>query len=251
MKKITFILLWTIATLARSQSMFSDKLNIGNNSLPTTVEEAIATSKDVSHSIVKSNVSVSAVQLNLGYNPAYVGTGNGCISGGTCYYIDFENGSDNNDGLTKATAWKTTPGMANATGNPMSHSFSQTDEFILKGGVTWPFACYPWDINSGGAITPNTYAYPGMYIGYDPTWNKGNVNSIRVTDPGVNCTSLAINITGGGGTGATAGRLLLAAIATAGNSTMTISGWNALTNAATGGGSARSCHSLQIFNFKS
>src|SRR5437870_3726160 len=81
-------------------------------------------------------------QTNLGYNASYMGTGNGCVTGGTCYYIDFTNGSDANDGLAKTIGgghgpWKRAPGMQGATGNALSHSFAKTDEFILKGGETW------------------------------------------------------------------------------------------------------------------
>lgn len=131
---------------------------------------------------------------NTGYDPNYTGTGNGCVAGGTCYYIDYENGSDSNDGLAKTLGgghgpWKTAPGMACATGKPASHSMNQTDEFILKGGVSWPRSCFEWVVSGGNAGTPNKYAYPGMYIGYDPTWNKGVVNSVRVIDPGNGCTS--------------------------------------------------------------
>lgn len=155
----------------------------------------------------------SASGQNTGYNPNYTGTGNGCVSGGTCYYIDYVNGSDTNDGLAKTTGsghgpWKSAPGMTCATGSAASHSFKQTDEFILKGGVTWPFACVSggWAITSGGAGTPNGYAYPGMYIGYDPTWNAGIVNSVRVVDPG-NCTTgttLSVTLSGGGGSNSVA-----------------------------------------------
>ncbi len=140
---------------------------------------------------------------NTGYNPNNTGTGYGCQPGGACYYIDYAGGSDSNNGLSKNSPWKTAPGMACATGNAAAHTLAKTDEIILKGGVTWPFACYPWTIgNPGSGSPPNSYTYPGTYIGYDPTWNTGKVNSIRVTDPGVSCASLSVNISGGGGSGA-------------------------------------------------
>jgi hypothetical protein len=151
---------------------------------------------------------MSVFGQNTGYSPNYTGTGNGCQAGGTCYYIDYVNGSDANTGLSKTAAWKSVPGMTCATGNAASHSFAQTDEFILKGGDTWPYSCVSgtWTIAGGGAGTPNSYAYPGMYVGYDPTWNAGTVNSVRVVDPG-NCTTgttLSVSLAGGGGSGATA-----------------------------------------------
>lgn len=143
---------------------------------------------------------------NTGYSPSYVGTGNGCVAGGTCYYIDFVGGSDSNNGLSKVAAWQHVPGMTGATGNAASHTNAQTDEYILKGGITWTAAAMPWNMTTGGASTPNGYAYPGMYIGYDPTWNAGIVNSVPVVDPGscASGTTLAVTISGGGGSGATA-----------------------------------------------
>lgn len=144
-------------------------------------------------------LAAPALAQNTGYNPTYTGTGNSCIAGGTCYYIDYEGGSDSNNGLSKGAAWKSVPGMACATGNPAEHALRQTDEFILKGGVRWPRACFPWTINGGGASSPNGYAYPGMYIGYDPTWNTGRVNSVRVTDPGSGCKSLTVVFTNAAG----------------------------------------------------
>jgi hypothetical protein len=100
------------------------------------------------------------------------------------------------------------PGMANATGNAASHSFAQTDEFILKGGETWPYASLVggWVISGGSATTPNGSGYPGMYVGYDPTWQTGIVNAVWVSDPG-NCTTgttLTVQFSGGGGTSAAA-----------------------------------------------
>jgi hypothetical protein len=142
--------------------------------------------------------------LNNGYDPNFVGTGNGCIAGENCYYIDYENGSDNNDGLAKTVAsghgpWKNAPGMASATGQAAAHALSQKDEFILKGGVTWPRACFPWVLSGGNMGTPNSYAYPGMYVGYDPAWNKGTVNSVRVIDPGAGCTNVQVVVTNAAG----------------------------------------------------
>ncbi|MBZ5666380.1 MAG: hypothetical protein LAO30_17430 [Acidobacteriia bacterium] len=150
----------------------------------------------------------AASAQNTGYNPNFTGTGNGCVAGGTCYYIDYSSGSDANSGTSKTSPWKSVPGMTCATGNAAAHSFKQTDEFIMKGGVTWPFACISgeWDITSGGAGTPNSYAYPGIYLGYDPTWNAGIVNSVRVTDPGVCAagSTLSVSFSGGGGSNAAA-----------------------------------------------
>lgn len=156
--------------------------------------------------ILLALLCASAWAANTGYSPTYTGTGSGCVAGGTCYYIDFVGGSDSNNGLSTGAAWKHVPGMTGASGNAASHSNAQTDEFILKGGVTWTNAAMPWVMTTGGASTPNGYAYPGMYIGYDPAWNSGTVIAVHVVDPGscVNGTTMSVALTGGGGSGATA-----------------------------------------------
>lgn len=53
----------------------------------------------------------------------------------TIYYIDYENGDNNNDGTTPQTAWKHAPGDINATGNPLAHVPGPGDTFLFKGGV--------------------------------------------------------------------------------------------------------------------
>ena len=55
----------------------------------------------------------------------------------TEYYIDYENGDDTNDGLTKETAWKHSPGDPNAQGNPDSVSLQPGDKVFFKGGVVY------------------------------------------------------------------------------------------------------------------
>ena len=146
------------------------------------------------------------VGQNNGYSSTFTGAGNGCVAGGTCYYIDSVGGNDSNAGTSKAKAWAHAPGMSCATGTAAAHSYSSTDEVIFKGGDTWSANCFPWTISNGGTTTPNSYAYPGLYLGYDPAWNKGTVNSIRVIDPGscASGTTLSVSIAGGGGSGATA-----------------------------------------------
>lgn len=148
----------------------------------------------------------SFCQTNNGYQPTYTGTGNGAKTGGTAYYVDYVSGSDSNPGTSKTSPWKAAPGMACATAAAASHSIANTDQILLKGGVTWPAACIPWNVTGGGTTTKNAKGYPGLYIGYDPAWNAGVVNSVRVTDPG-SCTSnvaLTVSLSGGGGSGAAA-----------------------------------------------
>jgi hypothetical protein len=149
--------------------------------------------------------STASAQTNNGYNPNFTGTGNGCLAGGTCYYVDFTNGNDANNGTSKATAWKRMKGMPGVTGVAAAHVMTQTDRFILKGGETWA-QTGTWSISSGGASTPNATGHPGMYIGYDPTWHNGTVNSVRIIDPGT-CSAtatLSVALIGGGGSSAAA-----------------------------------------------
>jgi hypothetical protein len=92
----------------------------------------------------------------------------GCASA-TTYYISFSTGSNSNDGLTKATAWKTHPYMQSAggctgSGSAPSYSHSAGDQFIFKQGDSWPNACFEMTIQAGGAPgNPDVYTF-------DPTW---------------------------------------------------------------------------------
>src|SRR5258708_3190865 len=52
------------------------------------------------------------------------------------YYIDFEAGSDANDGATKQTPWKLAPTMAGWQGGG-KYVHAVGDRFIFKGGVAW------------------------------------------------------------------------------------------------------------------
>jgi chitodextrinase len=81
------------------------------------------------------------------------------------YYIDFANGSNTNNGLTKATAWKLAPGMAGFTG---TYTHEQGDKFIFKGGVTWPASVFPLQISAGGSAGRGN-----DYYGVDDTWFAG------------------------------------------------------------------------------
>lgn len=52
------------------------------------------------------------------------------------YYIDYDGGSDSNDGLTTGTAFQHGPFMKSATGNSAS-ARGNNNTYIYKGGVTW------------------------------------------------------------------------------------------------------------------
>ncbi|MBN1180694.1 MAG: T9SS type A sorting domain-containing protein [Bacteroidales bacterium] len=55
------------------------------------------------------------------------------------YYIDYDNGSDSNNGLTTLTAWQHCPGMQTVSGLAAECNPQPGDTFIFKGGVIWPF----------------------------------------------------------------------------------------------------------------
>jgi parallel beta-helix repeat protein len=55
----------------------------------------------------------------------------------TTYYIDFDSGSDTNDGLLTTTAWKHAPGDENASNNAASVKLLPGDTILFKGGVNY------------------------------------------------------------------------------------------------------------------
>jgi hypothetical protein len=83
------------------------------------------------------------------------------ISANNCfaatYYIDYFNGNDNSNGLSKLTAWKRAPGMIGYNG---AYKHSEGDRFIFRGGVTWPSTVMPWSIAYSGAT--NNFDYYGI-----------------------------------------------------------------------------------------
>ena len=148
---------------------------------------------------------------------------NTCV---TCY-IDYELGSDLNDGTAKTTGgghgpWQHAPGMLGltpagastgdgCTSNCAAQSPLPGDKYILKGGVIWPYTTLPWQPTmSGNATTSGTYGCAGtgcIYIGYDPTWNKGIVNSVTLTRDLGGCNPASpptVVFSGGGGSSAAA-----------------------------------------------
>jgi hypothetical protein len=70
------------------------------------------------------------------------------------YYIDFNNGDDNNDGKCTNSAWKHTPGDDNAAGNADATALVPGDVVKFKGGVDYLGRIdLDWSGNSGGYIT--------------------------------------------------------------------------------------------------
>lgn len=80
------------------------------------------------------------------------------------YFIDYSSGNDLGNGTSKATPWKRCPGMQGFAG---TYSHAASDQFIFKGGVTWPNACFRMVVASGGS------AGQYNYYGVDKTWYAG------------------------------------------------------------------------------
>jgi hypothetical protein len=113
---------------------------------------------------------------------------------GTTYYIDWVNGADTNDGTTKSTPWKRAPGMNGCVSGMGCYTYQQThdaqgtsgagDQFIFKGGVTWPNDALAWDWYFGNG-TPGNPIYFGAG---DKTWYTG----ISWTRPKLDAQLMAI-----------------------------------------------------------
>jgi len=88
----------------------------------------------------------------------------------TTYYVDYSNGNDSWDGLSKDNSlggnhgpWKNAPGMCNATCGP-SLTINPGDSIIFKGCVTWPNASFSWHPPfNGSSGNP-------IYVGIDKSW---------------------------------------------------------------------------------
>ena len=80
---------------------------------------------------------------------------------GRAFYIDYASGSNSNPG-TQASPWKTHPYMQSGasctgTGSAPSYSHQAGDQFIFKGGVTWPAACFQMTLQAGGSSGASDY----------------------------------------------------------------------------------------------
>lgn len=98
---------------------------------------------------------------------------------GFTYYIDFVNGGDaNNNGVTKNSPWKRHPYMTGFNG---TYVHRDGDQFMFKGGVTWPASCFPMSISKGGSTEISTDTV-NDYYGSDPTWFTGTAWSRPIFD---------------------------------------------------------------------
>lgn len=141
---------------------------------------------------------LAAIATGGAYASTPVGTCPTSVPSGVtkCYYVDFNAGSDSNNGLSEADPWQHMPGMRGCAGACAVNVPAGGSGYILKGGSVWPNNSLPWRfIYSGTSNAP-------IYIGYDSAWNHGVVNAILATSSGYNCTSIKVALSGGGGSGA-------------------------------------------------
>ncbi len=91
------------------------------------------------------------------------------------YYIDFQNGSDSNNGTSTSTPWQRAPGMQGFSG---TYTHNPGDQFIFRGGITWDNTIAPWNItNSGASGTPD-------YYGINKSWYSGGSWTRPIFDGG-------------------------------------------------------------------
>jgi hypothetical protein len=101
----------------------------------------------------------------------------------TTRYVDFLSGSDANDGLTKATAWKRCKGMAGVTGAAAAASIIGGDTIVFKKGVTWT-SSFPWNAVGGSSSMVTYTTEEGFGTGAQPVFDyqglaaNGNGNGI-------------------------------------------------------------------------
>jgi len=83
-------------------------------------------------------------------------------AGGRVFYISSSSGSNANNGLSQAQPWKSAPYMGTGSGCSGSGSGpvytpQPGDQFVFKGGDTWPAVCFGMYITSGGTATAQNY----------------------------------------------------------------------------------------------
>jgi hypothetical protein len=82
------------------------------------------------------------------------------------YYIDWDTGSDANNGTSTGTPWKRHPDMKGWAGG--AFTAQPGDSFIFKGGVTWPNEALSLYISDNGT------AENRIYVGIDTSWHSGD-----------------------------------------------------------------------------
>ena len=83
----------------------------------------------------------------------------------TTYYIDYGSGNDSNAGTTKTAAWQHAPGMKGCAGACATQTAHAGDQYVMKGGVTWPNGTMEWHWKLSGTSGNNI-----LVGGLDTTW---------------------------------------------------------------------------------
>jgi hypothetical protein len=102
------------------------------------------------------------------------------VMAASTYYIDYSGGADTNSGTSTGSPWKHAPGMTGCSNNCLTKQNAggdAGDQFILKGGVTWPYAVLPWDWHFGDGTSGSH-----IYFGVDQSWYSGGSWSRPVLD---------------------------------------------------------------------
>lgn len=107
------------------------------------------------------------------------------------YYIDFAGGNDANSGTSKSAPWQHAPGMNGCTANCAATTPVGGDSLIFKGGVTWDYSIWPWNLPSSGTSSSTAIGCNGgvagggcIYYGVDQTWFAGSAWSRPVFSAG-------------------------------------------------------------------
>ena len=108
------------------------------------------------------------------------------ISLAATYYIDFQSGSDSNNGLSTSVPWKHCPGDSNAAGTAKSTTPSAGDTICFKGGVTYRGTI---TIQSAGT-SGNQIIYDGACSGFG-TGNAIITTSAAFTNEWTQCSDVA------------------------------------------------------------
>ena len=107
--------------------------------------------------------------------------------GAKVYYVNFAGGSDSNNGLTPATAWKHTPGDPDATATAASTTLVPGDVVMFKGGVLYNGTIYAnWSGSAGEPIIYDGNANGTFGIGKAIINGQGAQLGVKARQYGVN-----------------------------------------------------------------
>jgi hypothetical protein len=102
------------------------------------------------------------------------------------YYVDFQSGSDSNNGISASTPWKHSPGDGNATGIPASKTLQAGDIVKFKGDVV-----YRGSIRIDGRFVNGALGNPIVLKGDDWGPSKAILDgAVEITGSWQRCPSL-------------------------------------------------------------